>query len=461
MENDNVKVEAKTKTDQVEAKSETYDSSINNYKFYEEFDSVFWDLEKFHSIFYQVTSMGYPTLTKELPTAAVAFNEKGKQIQFLFNPDFWKSLDEYNRAFVICHECLHVILNHGVRLKKLYPQIANQAADVVINHMLVDKFGFDREKILNWQNFCWIDTIFKDNHETIDKHRSFEYYYQKITEDPNAEQKQTMDMHDFLDKFTDEVMKELGEKVAGEMYPDDVKDALGKMEHEWKDAKDADKSKEGKMFDKPSGDKHGEPGEPPIPGECKKKLTNKKKIIHKWEQVIKKWTKRAMREIDKEQWVRRARRFTTVDKELLIPSEASEEAYAKDKIDVLFFMDASGSCWDYQDRFFAAAKSLNPLIFIPHLLARSTVVREMKEDISHGGGSDDFRCMEKYIQTEMAAGRLKSYPSLIFHITDGYDCSGVKMTCKYPKRWHWFLTPNGTPNWIPEGCHIHNLVDFE
>lgn len=451
------------KTEVEKAKPEKYgaiEGSTNNYKFYEDFDNIFWDLERFHSIFYQIVSMGYPTLTTALPTAAVAFNEKGKQIEFLFNPDFWNSLDEYNRSFVICHECLHVILNHGVRLKKLYPQIANQAADIVINHMLVDKFGFDREKILNWQNFCWIDTIFKDNHETIDKHRSFEYYYQKITNDPNAEQKMTMDMHDFLEEFSEEIMKELGEKVADEMYPDDVKDAIGKMEHEWKDSKDAEKSKEGKMVE-PSGDKHGEPGEPPIPGECKKKLSAKKKILKKWEQVVKRWTKRALKDVDKEQWVRRARRFTTINKDLLIPSEASEEAYAKDKIDVLFFMDASGSCWDYQDRFFAAAKSLNPAVFTAHLLARSTEVREMKENTSHGGGSDDFRCMENYILKQIKEGKLKKYPSLVFHVTDGYDCSGVMMTCKYPKRWHWFITPNGTHRWIPKECYIHDLKDFE
>ena len=31
----------------------------------------------------------------------------------LINPKFWDSLNYYNKAFVIAHECLHIILNHG------------------------------------------------------------------------------------------------------------------------------------------------------------------------------------------------------------------------------------------------------------------------------------------------------------------------------------------------------------
>lgn len=430
----------------------------NTVNFYEKFDEIVWDLEKFHSIFYQVVTMGYPSLTESLPTAAVGFNDKGKQIQFFFNPEFWNNLDDYNRAFVISHECLHVILNHGVRLKNLNPQIGNQAADIVINHMLVDKFGFEREKIKDWQNYCWRDTVFGDI--PVDENRSFEYYYNKILANTKfVTFKNLMDMHDFLEQFGEEALKDIAGKIAENMYPDDIKDAIKKMEHEWKES-NKDKSEKGDSKDignTPSN----QPGDPLIPGELRKKLNVKSKVLKKWETLVRKFTNRKTSEVEKEQWVRRARRFTTVDPDLLIPSEDFVETYAKDKIDVFLFMDASGSCWNYQDRFLKAAKSLNPLVFNVKLFNRSTVVREFKDETTHGGGSDDFRCMEEYIQKCIKEGKLQKYPSLVFHITDGYDCSGVKMSCQFPKRWHWFLAPNGTSEWIPKDCHIHKLEDFE
>ena len=44
---------------------------------------------------------------------------------------------------------MHVILNHGHRSKdSKNKNAANVAMDIVVNHLLVDRFGFIREKIL-------------------------------------------------------------------------------------------------------------------------------------------------------------------------------------------------------------------------------------------------------------------------------------------------------------------------
>ena len=72
-------------------------------------------MEQYHSVFETMWSMGKPSFTSDIPTAAVAFDKDGKYIDFLFNPEFWGELSEYEKIFIICHECLHVILSHGLR----------------------------------------------------------------------------------------------------------------------------------------------------------------------------------------------------------------------------------------------------------------------------------------------------------------------------------------------------------
>ena len=98
--------------------------------------------------------MGKPVFTQDISTAAIKFNKNGDFLEFVFNYDFWKSLDANNKLFVICHEAMHVILNHGHRSKDSENKnAANVAMDIVVNHLLIDRFGFIREKILNDQDF--------------------------------------------------------------------------------------------------------------------------------------------------------------------------------------------------------------------------------------------------------------------------------------------------------------------
>jgi predicted metal-dependent peptidase len=92
--------------------------------------------------------LGKPVFTNVIDIAAVSFDEQGDVLLFSFNPDFWDKLSVYERQFIISHECLHVILNHGLRVfNAKNKDFANIAADIVVNHMLVNKFAFLRENI--------------------------------------------------------------------------------------------------------------------------------------------------------------------------------------------------------------------------------------------------------------------------------------------------------------------------
>jgi len=102
-------------------------------------------LSNHHTIFKTFWNVGKPIFTKSIKTAAVGFDSFGNTLYMIINPDFWDSLNSVNKAFIIAHECLHIILKHGQRGMAFKNQDAvNIAMDIVINEMLVFSFGFNK-----------------------------------------------------------------------------------------------------------------------------------------------------------------------------------------------------------------------------------------------------------------------------------------------------------------------------
>jgi predicted metal-dependent peptidase len=88
-----------------------------------------------------------------------------------------------NRPNRIIYNLLHIALNHGVRAKdSKHKNITNGSLDIVVNHLLVNRFGFKRERVKDADKYCWIDTVFKDKANQVDHDRHFEYYYNKMME---------------------------------------------------------------------------------------------------------------------------------------------------------------------------------------------------------------------------------------------------------------------------------------
>lgn len=437
----------------------------------EEFNEISKDLDKFHSIFYQIWEMGYPALTFDLPTAAVGFDKKGRRIEFMFNPKFWKECDTYTKEFVICHECLHVILNHGVRIKDLkgnryWQRLANIALDVVINHMLVDKFNFDRRSIKNHDGYCWIDTVFGKDHKKIEKNRSFEYYFgilkQKTIEDVKSGKimfvngdgslsgmGDLIDAHDFLEGFdSDSLRKEIEDHINKNINDIDKKNFVDKLKE----------TGEGQEHLKENPNQQA--GSVAANILFKMNIYEKVKKRRKWETVIQKWSMKFMKEDHGvEQWAKMNRRISDMSTNLLLPSEVEDDNVVNDRIEVWFFQDVSGSCVHLKDRFFRAARSLPEDKFIVKAFSFDTQVHEvdLKKGHIRGGGGTSFSVLESYIQKAIKAGKSAKYPEAVFVITDGY---GDNIRPERPKNWYWFLSTNYR-NCIPTECNVHFLKDFE
>ena len=429
----------------------------------EEFSSISRGMEQFHGVFSQVWKMGRPTFTDRIPTAAVSFDRKsGGFIDFMFNPDFYDSLTENHRSFVICHESLHVMFSHGKRSKGMNRQIANVAQDIVINESLAENFGFDRDEIDPvvlqpesgevGRRYCWLDTVFKPE-ENVPRGRNFEFYYDLLKKKTMEEFKKalkngslniTVDSHEGLESFDDDVAKEMS---------DAIKDSLSKEELEaLKDRLEAtDKD--------PKGQQAGTVAGSLVKVIAERRVAKKKK----WETVIKKWSKKYLTNDfrDVEQWCIEPRRLSMMNRpDVFLPSDYEMSGDVKDKrrIDVMFLIDSSGSCVGLADRFWDAANSLPEDRFNLDLCCFDTEVvpLNIKERKLYGFGGTSFHSIETYIQNKIKKTHSK-YPDAVFLITDG---AGTHVKPEFPDRWYWFLSSDYR-YYIPKESRVFMLSDFE
>jgi len=400
----------------------------------EEWFEITRKIGQFHEVFYTLWSLGIPTLDSTIETAEVQFYQPNV-VNFRFNPDFWNNLSVYQRIFVIAHECLHVILNHGNRGKDgKYQNLVNIAMDISVNHMLVENFGFDRKEVAKdeLKNICFVDTVFKDAEDLVDipENETFEWYYSRLIDEQEGgnsnDDKNSLDDHSGLTGSSDipqSFLDELKDKISPEAL-ESLNTAAG-----------------------------SDPGSKWMV--LSVELVIKKK---KWETIIKKWSMKYMREDFKaeEQWAILNRRFQFISDNLMIPSEfeIEETEQEKNKIPVFFFLDTSGSCHGFAERFWKAAKSLPEDKFDIRLFCFDTKVYEtsLSSGKLYGFGGTMFNIIEQRIQQE------KKYPEAVFLITDGI---GSSVHPVYPDRWHWFLTPYNIKTYIPKQSNVYMLKDFE
>ncbi len=370
----------------------------------------------------------------QISTACVSFDKlSGTPIQILLNEQFWNSLDEESQAFVIAHELMHILLNHGARYKadKYNLTKVNIAEDIVIDHMLEDYLYFNRA-ILNpflRNDISWIDTVFPNRIDVL-SNQSTDYYYNLLPDNLTTEfdtvELSAEDIEDFLESTGIRDMAE-SDSTFSQVLSEEAGTGKGAAI------------------------------------QLQKKHIKPKK---KWESVVKEWESRHIRFITKkvERWDRVNRRFqdilaTMMNCKLPTNIEIADDYIDKSKLDVFFFLDSSGSCYDLKDRFYAAAKSLDPKRFRLRTFAFDTSVVEL--DLSsgkfYGGGGTRFDIIENKIQSIMRNENIRKYPH-VWCISDGY---GNSVTPQKPERWNWFLTKGHTKRYIHEKSRVFNLEDYE
>lgn len=459
-----------------------------------EWEEIGEKLEDFHSIFSTFWQLGKPRFTRSLPTAGVYFDKLGDCIDFNINPDYWDTLDETQKLFVIVHEVSHVLFYHGFRISGLKDardfKLANLALDVVVNHFICDNLGFDRDLVdppvkpeeLDAETrkhhpegfpkgrYCWVDTVFPDEKKRPLSGEAFEYYFNLVKRQDEEQQKKgggkgqkgqgggkggqgmpsdSLDDHSGLDSFLN---KQFEEKMKEGLSNTDQQalDAKPELKNEAKKELDANELKNRKEGGKTAGIGTGNSW---ITSKVVKVMPKRK-----WETVIKNWAAKYLEEKVSEQWQKPHRRMVNMPADFFIPSEHEIEEYEKKRIPVWFFQDTSGSCAHLADRFFTAALSLPEDRFIVKMHCFDTRVYEtdLKSKKLYGFGGTSFTCIEDYIQDQVRKTKCH-YPDACFIITDGY---GDSVRPEKPARWFWFLSEN-YKQCIPKECKTYDLKDFE
>lgn len=446
----------------------------------DEYLEVLNELQYHHALFAEFWNVGYVVEDESIPTAAIRFDEYGEGFSFVINPLFWETLSLTEKVFVLSHECLHVYFDHGRRSLQLENKhIANIAADLVVNHCLVDVYGFDRDDMQflalgGVDKLCWRDTIFPPEIGIkVEANRSLEYYYNLIMEEAKkqAEQMKSLDDHSGMNGQPQEgdgdEQSEAEAKAAAERAAEQAEKIVDKITRRMSDDEVEDFEEKADKGNKEENDTAKQAGS--FAGGMRLKIRLGKVVKkRKWETVVEDVLGRFKgreRDITIEQWARRSRRMSGIDSgDLMIPTEIDEIVPVRDRIDIWFFQDYSGSCVQYAERFFRAAASIPEDRFHVRGFCFDTHVHEVnfRECEVRGGGGTCFAVLEQAIQEHIQTEGIK-YPQAVFVITDGY---GTNVQPEFPDRWHWFLTDEKNywgdqTAYIPSQSKYYNLSDYE
>ena len=416
-------------------------------------------LEDYHKVFYTFWEMSAIYFTEQIPTAAVRFDLAGGKPQLMFNEKFWNKHDHRGKLFIVCHECMHVLLDHGVRdgmsVKGATPELVNKAQDITINHMIVDLFNYDREDLLDWKNYCWIETCFT-NPVTIKRNETFIYYLEKLIEDPKSAETGgpvTLDAHSDpsggkpgSDPASGgaEAEKKAREAAAGDL------------------AKDLDpKDLEGILKALPQA-ADGQAGTMAGVYEALINLKTKKLKLN-FHTIIKKLKRTQVKYVEKDvdSFVRESRRFEDVlqRRDVSLPGSHQVQGPLKDRLLTVLFMDVSGSCMQHFPKFekIAAAFDAEREIFDLRAFAFDTSCHEIMPNVSLkiGGGTNFGILEQEVLKLEKEYHR---YPDCVVVVTDG---EGTSVSPKIPSRWIWLLTPPGVKQYVPTSSRAFQISQIE
>jgi len=421
---------------------------------------VFWDMAEIR-------------YDEKINTICVRWNTETYEPSLLINREWWEEMNEESRIsqiFTILHECFHVLFNHVYRFAKAFKtgegEIVNIATDIVINEMLTNQFGFDRnalhENLYNPndpdKSGCWIDTVFRENAHKIERNKSSDYYIQKLKE-----------MYPEMAKGTGEGSSTLGgmgfdeHSVLSEEEAENLVEALDQSgfmemlgEEFKKTVKESEESKELEKKGQLAGTGSGNWFSVQI---------QKRQIKQKWETVVKNHSRRLLATDMKleERWDRIKPLYSPLmsKNRVKLPFETWRigPVEQEKKGLIYMFLDCSGSCIHLKDRFFKAARTVDPRKIDLRLFSFDTRTEELdiKTGRVHGGGGTCFRCIEGQIQRCMSTDKTR-YPDQVFIITDG---DGTSVRPEKPDRWIWFLAGEETKRYIPSQSKIYYLKDFE
>jgi predicted metal-dependent peptidase len=93
------------------------------------------------------------------------------------NPKYWKRITKFQKVFLICHELLHLAFGHWAVPDNMDREWVNVAQDIQVNEYIRANYRILTQKMKNEDAEAWIETVFKDKADLVEKDRDFHYYY--------------------------------------------------------------------------------------------------------------------------------------------------------------------------------------------------------------------------------------------------------------------------------------------
>ncbi len=380
-------------------------------------------LMRHHRFFNSFIKFSQPIFTQSLATAGIGFDLKSfNPIIFYFNPEFFDALSDIQLEFVYMHEMLHVLGNHGLRGKDFNSSAKNVAADIVINEFILEHFGFDKTEVLKIDNVCGAITCLYEKYFTEEDFNSgrvlkdmhFEYYYELLKD---REDLKNLDDHSQLGELSQETLDSL-KKILRDSNSEELKELKTQLE-----------KLTGK---KVSGGQQAGEEQSPVIRIIETFLVRPDKRF----ETIFKQTVKVIKDKYEHEWRRKNPLLASFNRTsgIRIPNEMRQDWEIKDKIDLVIFLDTSGSVNELAPRFFRLVDSIPKENFTVRVYGFHTSVYEidMKERKIQSGGTR-FDIIENKLQ------ELEKYPRQILVVTDGW---GTTLNPAYPERFTVFLTEN-------------------
>lgn len=391
----------------------------------------------------EVTKLGYPKYSTRIPTAAVSWDKKQKQVCFEFNKEFSEKLSDEEFTFVVAHEAMHLAICHIFL-------IAEQIGKIKRNLSLTEKEKITQSNTFMMKSNIAADCVVNDSLVNIHKLKaqltdiavygkktvgfdcenlSMMEVYQLL---PEAKE-YTFDVHDW-DTFIDaagNIDKDFSEKIKGFIERNINNSALSDEENQQlQDVAEVFQNSR-RAGDKPLG--------------------QRRPVVKIGRNYIN-WSKLVLDIIDskkdEDKWSRPNRRLTSIYPDVILPRFDPQEVET-----VFVAIDASGSINPEQLSLFVDVVRNSPKRFKIEAVTFDTQCYEfdvMNEEPSGGGGTS-FLAVENYIQK-----KFKRYPRAVVCITDGM---GDYVNPQFPERWLWLLTENNSDAYCKNMKH-HQLRDF-
>ena len=168
-------------------------------------------------LFAGVLSVGKVTFTDTLPTAAT----NGRDV--MYNPAFIDTLTDKQLTFVVIHEALHKVYQHMSLWRKLWkenPQLANVAADYVVNNTIVE--ADPHGEITVMPEMCLYDKAYAN--------MTTKQVFDLLKQDNDSDQVAGHDSHDWegAEELTDAEVKEVQKQIDQALRQGEI--IRGKME---------------------------------------------------------------------------------------------------------------------------------------------------------------------------------------------------------------------------------------